>query len=112
VTVDLKNAPVGRKAVYVYKKGDCSDIEGASMGARMTPAEGQHATKKHTGDLGTFEVGKDGMGKLKAKSHGATLKADDPHSLLSKSIVIELADGTSREPGKAKPIACAVIEAE
>jgi len=110
VSIALHNAPAGRKSVFVSEKKDCSDLEGASMGARTSAGEHRQSGKHQSGDLGRIETGKDGSGKFKTTEHGANLKPNDPHSMLSKAIVIELAETAGHERTAMKPIACAVVE--
>ncbi len=105
VVVDVSDATKGADHLYVYDKADCSDIESASMGKRVTKKTEQQRSAKQgmreIDDLGTLTVSKDGQGKTEIVIRDANLKAGDANSLLGKAIVIESSN--------AKPVACAVI---
>jgi Cu-Zn family superoxide dismutase len=115
ITVEVEDAPAGMKGVHIHEKGDCSDIEGKSMGEHFAPMSTKHglpsAGEHHLGDLGNIEIKKDGEGKLEITVMGANLEKDDPMSLLGKAIVIHQGRDVGTQPsgGTGKPMACGVI---
>jgi superoxide dismutase, Cu-Zn family len=118
VVVEVEDAPVGSKGIHIHEKGDCSNIEGESMGKHYAPRGEPHglpgAAQRHLGDLGNIQIDKDGKGRLEITAPGANLKPNDPMSFLGRAIVIHMSTDTGTQPsgGSGKPIACAVIEAD
>ncbi len=115
ITVEVEDAPPGMKGVHIHEKGDCSNIEGKSMGEHFAPMEKKHglpsAGEHHLGDLGNIEIKDDGDGKLEITVMGANLEKGDPMSLLGKAIVIHQGRDVGTQPsgGTGKPLACGVI---
>jgi len=119
IVAKIEDATPGMHGFHIHEKGDCSDLQGKSMGdhfnpdgkAHMLPHEGD---ERHLGDLGNIEVGDDGKGKVKFTLKGASLQEGDARSLLGKSFVIhERKDvGQERQPAgdSGEPIACGVIK--
>jgi Cu-Zn family superoxide dismutase len=115
ITVEVEDAPVGMKGIHIHEKGDCSNIEGKSMGEHFAPMSKKHglpsAGEHHLGDLGNIEIKKDGEGKLEITVMGANLEKGDPMSFLGKAIVIHQGRDVGAQPsgGTGKPLACGVI---
>jgi Cu-Zn family superoxide dismutase len=115
ITVEVDDAPPGMKGVHIHQKGDCSDIEGKSMGEHFAPMSKKHglpsASEHHLGDLGNIQIEKDGEGKLEITVMGANLEKGDPMSFLGKAIVIHQGRDVGTQPsgGSGKPLACGVI---
>ncbi len=119
IVAELEDAPPGKHGLHVHEKGDCSDIEGKSMGSHFAPAGHQHAlpgeaAERHLGDLGNVEINDKGDGRLEITLEKANLKANDPMSLLGKAVVVHSGEdlGKSKQPSGSSgtPIACGVIE--
>jgi Cu-Zn family superoxide dismutase len=115
ITVEVEDAPAGMKGVHIHEKGDCSNIEGKSMGEHFAPMDKKHgmptAGEHHLGDLGNIDIKKDGDGKLEITVMGANLTAGDPMSFLGKAIVIHQGRDVGSQPsgGAGKALACGVI---
>ncbi len=115
ITVEVEDAPPGMKGVHIHEKGDCSNIEGKSMGEHFSPMNQKHgmptAGEHHLGDLGNIDIKKDGDGKLEITVMGANLTEGDPMSFLGKAIVIHQGRDVGSQPsgGTGKPMACGVI---
>jgi len=116
ITIAVKDAPAGMKAVHIYDRGDCSNIEAASTGKHFAPKGERHgvpgSSEHHPGDLGNITIADNGEGRLEIMVKGANLKEKDPMSVLGKTIVISSAKDTGAEGSAGKPIACGVIEKE
>ncbi len=119
IVAELEDAPPGKHGLHVHEKGDCSDIEGKSMGSHFAPEGHQHAlpgeaAERHLGDLGNVEINDKGDGRLEITLEKANLKANDPMSLLGKAVVVHSGEdlGKSKQPSGSSgaPIACGVIE--
>jgi Cu-Zn family superoxide dismutase len=114
IVVEVESGPVGKRGIHIHQKGDCSDIPGKSMGEHFSPQAGAHAlppnAKRHLGDLGNIQIGKDGKGRLEITVPKANLKENDPMSLLGRALVIHEAEDKGTLPSAGKPMACAVIE--
>jgi len=116
VTLEVENAPPGRRGVHVHEKGDCSNLKGMSMGQHFAPMGEQHglpgAAQHHLGDLGNITVDKEGKGKLEIVAAKANLKPEDKLSFLGKAIVIHAGEdtGTGTSGNSGEPIACGVIQ--
>ena len=118
IVLNVENAKPGMQAVHVHEIGDCSDIPGKSMGEHFAPDHQEHALpeqeKRHLGDLGNIEIGQDGKGKLEILAPRASLKPNDSHSFLGKSIVVHESKDKGTQPSgdSGTPVACGVIRSE
>lgn len=117
----LQNAPPGIHGVHIHEQGDCSDIEGKSMGGHFAPNQHPHALPyetdaRHLGDLGNIEVDQVGNGTLSIAIVGANMKPNDPHSLIGRAFVVHSGEdsGQAKQPAgeSGQPIACGVIETD
>jgi superoxide dismutase, Cu-Zn family len=106
VSVEVKDAPTGMKAIHIHDKGDCSNMEAKSMGEPLAPKREMHGlpgpAEHHLGDLGNITIASDGTGRLETVVPGANLKGNDAMSFRGKAMQLDGAAG--------KPLACAVIE--
>ena len=115
VTVSVKNAPPGMHGTHVHEKADCSADDGKSAGGHFAPDGNPHglppAEKRHLGDLGNMEVGKDGTGSLEIVVAKANLQPDDPHSFAAKALIVhEKKDDGGQPAGNAgKRLGCAEL---
>lgn len=118
IVLEVEDAPPGKKAVHIHEKGDCSNIPGKSMGNHFAPHGEPHglpdSPKRHPGDLGNIEIGKDGKGRLEIVATGASLRAGHAVSFRDKAIVMhESSDKGTQPSGDAgKPIACGEIRVD
>lgn len=119
VVLEVENAPPGKKGVHVHERGDCSDLEGKSMGPHFAPKLEQHAlpaegAEHHLGDLGNIVVSDDGTGRLEIKAVDATLGPDSGTSFLGRAIVVHFGEdaGKTAQPAgdSGEPMACGVIQ--
>jgi Cu-Zn family superoxide dismutase len=115
VVIAVENVSPGEHGTHVHEKGDCSAPDAASAGGHFNPQKHDHgmptSEKRHLGDFGNINVGKDGKGTLEVLAAGANLKPDDPNSFLNKAIIIhEKKDDGSQPTGNAGGrIGCGVI---
>jgi Cu-Zn family superoxide dismutase len=119
IVAELEDAKAGMHGIHIHTKGDCSNIEGDSMGGHFAPAGHEHAlpaetSARHLGDLGNIDVAKDGKGRMEITIDGANLKPGDPKSFLGRALVVHSGKdaGKSKQPsgGSGTPVACGVIE--
>lgn len=118
VVLEVDDAPPGKKGVHVHVRGDCSDVEGQSMGPHFAPKLQEHGLPeedaRHLGDLGNIIVEEGGRGRLEIKVPGATLGPDDASSFLGRALVVHAGEdvGSTEQPSgdSGKPMACGVIQ--
>jgi Cu-Zn family superoxide dismutase len=119
LVAEIEDAKPGKHGFHIHEKGDCSDIQGKSMGGHFAPDKHQHALpgeadKRHLGDLGNVEIGEDGKGRMETTIEKANLKGKGAMSFLGKAVVVHMGEdsGKSKQPSGASgdPIACGVIE--
>lgn len=118
VVVEVDDAKPGKHGIHIHEKGDCSDIEGKSMGGHLAPDEQAHALPAegagHLGDMGNLEVDAEGDARFDFIVKEANLKPGDENSLLGKAVVLHSGkdSGKGKQPSgdSGKPIACGVIE--
>lgn len=116
VAIEVAGVKPGDHGAHVHETPDCSAPDAKSAGSHYNPDKHDHglpdAPKRHIGDLGNLTADKDGKGRLEIVLADANLKADDPHSLLGRSIIIhEKKDDGSQPVGNAGGrIGCGVIK--
>lgn len=114
LTVENGGAP-GPHGAHFHEKGDCSAPDAKSAGDHFNPEKHDHALpakdKRHLGDMGNIEVGKDGKGRLEIEIPGANLKAGDAKSLRGRAIIVhEKKDDGGQPTGNAGGrIGCGVV---
>lgn len=120
IALDLKDAPVGTKAIHIHENGDCTGPTFESAGAHFAGGKDKHgkvAGGPHAGDMENINIPKSGKLKTKLKNTNVSLKADAPNTLLraqGTSLIIHAKpdDHTSQPSGDAGDrIACAVLTA-
>jgi Cu-Zn family superoxide dismutase len=106
----------GEHGAHVHEKGDCSAADGASAGGHFNPHSKDHglpgAEKRHLGDLGNINIGKDGKGSLDITAPGANLKPNDPASFVGRAIIVHSKkdDGGQPTGNAGGRIGCGVIK--
>lgn len=116
VVLTLEGVDPGDHGAHVHEKGDCSAADGASAGGHFNPASKDHglpgADKRHLGDLGNINIGKDGKGSLDITAPGANLKASDPSSFVGRAIIVHAKkdDGGQPTGNAGGRIGCGVIK--
>ena len=116
VALEVAGIKPGEHGAHVHETPDCSAPDAKSAGSHYNPDKHDHglpgAAARHIGDLGNLTADKDGKAKLEITLEGANLKADDPHSLLGRSIIVhEKKDDGSQPVGNAGGrIGCGVIK--
>lgn len=114
LTVENGGAP-GPHGAHFHEKGDCSAPDAKSAGDHFNPEKHEHALpakdKRHLGDMGNIEIGKDGKGTLTLEIPGANLKAGDPKSFRGRAIIVhEKKDDGGQPTGNAGGrIGCGVV---
>jgi Cu-Zn family superoxide dismutase len=116
VAIEVAGVKPGDHGAHVHETPDCSAPDAKSAGSHYNPDKHDHglptAAARHIGDLGNITADKDGKAKLEITIADANLKANDPHSLLGRSIIIhEKKDDGSQPVGNAGGrIGCGVIK--
>lgn len=117
IVADLKGLSPGRHGFHVHEKGDCSAPDAESAGGHFAPGGNPHgapenpAEKRHAGDMGNLEAGKDGRARHERVDSVMRLKG--PDSVVGKAVVVHAGpdDLTSQPSGNSGPrVACGVIE--
>jgi superoxide dismutase, Cu-Zn family len=116
VTVDVSGIKPGKHGAHIHQFANCSAKDAKSAGGHFNPENYPHGLppnkKRHLGDLGNIDVGKDGKGHLEILIEGANLKPGDKMSFLDRSIIIhQKKDDGSQPAGNAgKRIGCGEIK--
>jgi superoxide dismutase, Cu-Zn family len=116
VTVDISGAPAGKHGAHIHQNADCSAKDAKSAGDHFNPEAHEHGLpptdRRHLGDLGNLEVGKDGKGHLEIMIPGANLNRGDKMSFIDRGIVIhEKVDNGGQPAGNAgNRIGCGEIK--
>jgi Cu-Zn family superoxide dismutase len=89
LSVTLKGAQPGTKAIHIHEKGICEGPAFTTAGGHYNPtgkAHGkEHPNGKHLGDLPNIEINKSGDAVYKTKISNATLKPNQPNTLAPAS---------------------------
>jgi Cu-Zn family superoxide dismutase len=114
----LNGLSEGTHAIHIHEKADCSSDDGKSSGGHWNPTGKPHgkwgtAEGYHKGDIGNFEVGADGIGKVSMKTNEWCIGCGDPQKdILGKAIIVHQGtdDYTSQPSGAAgKRVSCGGI---
>jgi len=102
VEVTISGATPGTHGLHIHDKGDCSAPDATSAGGHFNAAGNPHAApsdaKRHNGDLGNIEIGKDGTGKLVITTDMLTV-TEGPNSVVGRSVIFhEKADDLKTQP--------------
>jgi Cu-Zn family superoxide dismutase len=103
VLAHLENAKPGPRSLRVLDADDCGAMKQGNVGKPLA------ATLQH-GELGNFEVGKDGKGSLSITAAKASLQTSAEASLVGKVIVLQERSLAGDVTGR--PLACGVVELE
>lgn len=108
----------GMHAIHLHEKADCSSDDGKSSGGHWNPtfqSHGKWGTQEgyHKGDIGNFEVGESGIGKIYMKTDEWCMGCGDKNrDILGKAIIVHQGedDFTSQPSGAAgKRVSCGGI---
>src|SRR5262245_60117497 len=102
VEVTISGATPGSHGLHIHEKGDCSAPDATSAGGHFNAAGNPHAAptdvKRHNGDLGNIEIGKEGTGKLVITSDMLTV-TKGPNCVVGKSVIFhEKTDDLKTQP--------------
>jgi len=118
MTANMTGLTEGTHAIHIHEKADCSSDDGKSTGGHWNPTaqpHGKWGDEKgyHKGDIGNFEVGTDGIGKVEFTTDQWCIGCGDPNKDISgKAIIVHQGtdDFTSQPSGAAgKRVSCAGI---
>jgi len=90
----INNLEPGTHAIHIHEKADCSSADGKSSGGHWNPTREDHgkwgdAKGYHKGDIGNFEVGEDGIGRVEFSTDEWCLGCGDPNKdILGKAIIV------------------------
>ena len=99
----------GTHAIHIHEKADCSSADGKSSGGHWNPTfknHGKWGDEKgyHKGDIGNFEVGENGYGKISMETNEWCIGCDDEtKNIVGKAIIVHQGadDFTSQPSGAA-----------
>lgn len=84
----------GTHAIHIHEKADCSADDGTSSGGHWNPTHEKHgkwgdAEGYHKGDIGNFEVGEDGSGKITMLTDQWCIGCGDANKdIVGKAVII------------------------
>lgn len=90
----LYGLDAGTHAIHIHEKADCSSADGKSTGGHWNPtfeAHGKWGAEGgyHKGDIGNFEVGEDGYGRISFTTDEWCIGCgDDKKDVLGKAIIV------------------------
>ena len=109
----------GMHAIHIHENADCSADDGTSAGGHWNPTNEQHgkwgsADGYHKGDIGNFDVDKDGHGTITMTTNEWCIGCGDSNKdILGHSIIVhEGADDFTSQPSGAagKRVGCGAIK--
>jgi Cu-Zn family superoxide dismutase len=116
IEAEVSGLKEGLHGFHIHEFGDCSAPDGASAGGHFNPTGDPHAgpkdAKRHAGDLGNLEAGKDGVAKLDWVDPTGSLEGAG--SVLGRGVIVhEKADDLKTQPtGNAGGrVACGIVGA-
>jgi superoxide dismutase, Cu-Zn family len=116
IEAEVSGLKEGQHGFHIHEFGDCSAPDGASAGGHFNPTGDPHAgpkeAKRHAGDLGNLEAGKDGVAKLDWVDPTGSLEG--AASFLGHGVIVhEKADDLKTQPtGNAGGrLACGIVGA-
>lgn len=84
----------GTHAIHIHEKADCSSEDGKSSGGHWNPTHEKHgkwgdADGYHKGDIGNFEVGDDGSGRITMQTDEWCIGCGDENKdIVGKAVII------------------------
>ncbi len=118
MVADMSGLTPGTHAIHLHAEADCSSADAKSSGGHWNPTFKDHGkwgaeTGYHKGDIGNFEVGEDGLGKVEFSTNEWCIGCgDDKKDILGKAVVVHQGtdDFTSQPSGAAGArVSCAGI---
>lgn len=104
----------GKHGFHIHEFGDCSSVDGTSAGGHYNPTGMPHSMpssdKRHVGDLGNIEAGKDSVAHLDYVDSMLTFSG--PTSIIGRGVIVhEKEDDFKTQPTGAAGarLACGVI---
>lgn len=99
----------GKHAIHLHEKSDCSAADASSAGGHWNPTNQKHgkwgdSDGYHKGDIGNFDAGDDGNGKITFETNEWCIGCGDMNKdILGKSVIVHEAedDFTSQPSGNA-----------
>lgn len=94
LNVTLRGLSEGTHAIHLHEKADCSSDDGKSTGGHWNPTFESHGawgneTGYHKGDIGNFEVGEDGIGRISFETDQWCIGCEDEtKNILGKAIIV------------------------
>ncbi len=96
VTLEAKFSGLkpGTHAIHIHEKADCSAEDATSSGGHWNPTHAQHgkwgdAEGYHKGDIGNFEVGDDGIGRISMQTDEWCIGCGDKNKdILGKAVIV------------------------
>lgn len=96
VTLEAKFSGLnpGTHAIHLHEKADCSSEDAKSSGGHWNPTHAKHgkwgdAEGYHKGDIGNFEVGEDGIGRVSMKTDEWCIGCGDVNKdILGKAVIV------------------------
>ena len=121
LVIEVENVDPGLHAAHIHEHGDCSDPKAASAGGHWNPTSkphgkwGQADGAFHLGDLGNFEVGPDGTGRIEIVTDLWAVGGGAANDVVGRSIIVHAKrdDFTTQPTGDAGDrIGCGPIVAK
>ncbi len=118
LSVTVRGLEQGTHAIHLHEKADCSSDDGKSTGGHWNPTFAPHGKwgdnkGYHKGDIGNFEVGTDGIGRIYFETNQWCMGCEDKtKDILGKAIIVHQGadDFVSQPSGAAGArISCAGI---
>ncbi len=84
----------GTHAIHIHEKADCSAEDATSSGGHWNPTMAKHgkwgdAEGYHKGDIGNFEVGADGIGKIAMQTDEWCIGCGDKNKdIMGKAVIV------------------------
>jgi len=104
----------GKHGFHIHEFGDCSAPDAGSAGGHYNPTEMPHSmpasSKRHVGDMGNIEAGKDGTAHFDYVDTMISLTGE--HSVIGRGVIVhEKEDDLATQPTGAAGgrVACGVI---
>ncbi|MDC8003572.1 superoxide dismutase family protein [Aureisphaera galaxeae] len=114
----MSGLTAGTHAIHLHEKADCSSADAKSSGGHWNPTFKDHGawgaeTGYHKGDIGNFEVGEDGTGRVEFSTNEWCIGCGDNNKdIMGKAVVVHQGadDFTSQPSGAAGArVSCAGI---